>query len=84
MLDEELKSPFLTDEKFSILVEERARETGESLLTTIVELLDEYDIDIQEAKQYISKTLKQKLEAECSDMGMLVEKSNTSLDGFFD
>ena len=83
MIDEELKSPFLTEEKFSILVEERAIETGETLLSTILELLDEYDIEESEAKNFISRTLKQKLEVECRAEGLLVKDDVGSLDFFF-
>lgn len=82
MTESESNAPFLTEEKFSIEVEKHALSNSTTLLEAIAELVDLYDIEPEEVKKYISKTLYQKLEAECNSSGLLVNQEKSNLEVF--
>ena len=67
---------FLTKAKFSKLVEVTSVQTKMSYMDTIIHLCEKNNIDLEDARKFISPTLKGKLEAEAMTLNFL-PKSNT-------
>jgi len=67
---------FLTKAKFSKLVEITSLQTKMSYMDTIIHLCEKNNIDLEDARKFISPTLKGKLEAEAMTLNFL-PKSNT-------
>lgn len=82
MTEQELDSPFMSAEKFSVEVEKRALSNKSSLLEALAEVAEEFDIDQDDVRSYMSVTLLQKLEAECSKNGLFKIKDETDLNTF--
>lgn len=82
MTQDEMTSPFMVAEKFSIEVEKRALSNKSTLLEALAEVAEEMDIDQDDIKSYLSPTLLQKLEAECSRAGLFKTKEEASLEVF--
>ena len=62
---------FLTKQKFSILVEKRSSKKNMTHLQSILELCDEFSIDIETVSKYITPTLKKKIEIQCKSANLL-------------
>ena len=60
--------------EFSIFIEKRAAENRASVLETMIEFFDEFDIEPEQLKPLISQSLRDKLEQDFIDAGMLRAK----------
>ena len=67
---------FLTKVKFSKLVEETALHDNMTYMDAIIHLCEKNNIDLEDARKFVSPTLKGKLEAEAMNLNFL-PKSNT-------
>lgn len=65
---------------FSLYIENRARNEGDSLIETLIAFCDEYNIDVTRIKNLISKSLYDKLKNEFVERGMIQE--GETLDSF--
>lgn len=65
---------------FSLYIENRARDEGDSLIETLIAFCDEYNIDVTRIKNLISKSLYDKLKNEFVERGMIQE--GETLDSF--
>ena len=65
---------------FSLYIETRARDEGDSLIETLIAFCDEYNIDVTRIKNLISKSLYDKLKNEFVERGMIQE--GETLDSF--
>lgn len=64
-------SPFLNQNKFSLIIESNAKAFGISYMEAVLEYCDQNDMDIEAAAKLINKSLKQKIELECDEMNLL-------------
>lgn len=78
--EEKPKLFFTSAVDFSLYIENRAREDGESLIDTLIAFCDEYNLDIVRIKNLISKSLFDKLKQEFVDRGMIQESE--TIDSF--
>lgn len=67
----------LSKEDVAVLVVNRSKENGNSLITTLEEIIDEYGIDVDDIKSFISEPLMAKLEAEAQTLNLLKTKNKT-------
>lgn len=70
-MSEEQGTHVLTADLFSEMVLLQASRTGETILETMSELCEEYDIDENRVKKMITAPLLSRLAAECADARLL-------------
>jgi hypothetical protein len=68
---------FASAEAFSVYVEERAIQDGESLIDTILAYCEERDIDVDVTAKLVTKSLKEKLAVEFEERNMLQSEHGT-------
>jgi hypothetical protein len=59
---------FMTKARFSKMVESTVRDLQLSHMDAIIHLCDQYQIDLEDCKKYVSPVIKQKLEAEAMNL----------------
>lgn len=64
-------SELITRKKFSSLIETTVKREGISYIEAIIDYCDEHDIPYESAKDFITKSLKDKLEADASTFNYL-------------
>lgn len=62
---------FLNKARFAKEVEERVKEDKIGYMEAILSLCEEYQIDVEKSKKYLSEPLLQKLEKEARDLNYL-------------
>ena len=62
---------FKEPSEFSQYIENRAQETGQTCLQTIIEFLDEREAEPEKIKNLVSPSLKDKLKEDYIDLGMM-------------
>jgi heterodisulfide reductase subunit B len=67
---------FMTRAKFSKLVEQTVREYQMSHMDAVIHLCEQYQIELEDCKKFVSKVIKEKLEVEAMNLNFL-EKSNS-------
>lgn len=67
----------LSKEEVAIKVIEKSEQTGCTLLLALEELIDEFGIEVDDIKSFISFPLHVKLEAEAQSLNLLKEKNKT-------
>jgi len=70
---------FMTKARFTKMIEKCVLEKRMSHLDSIVYLCEENNIDIEDAKKYISGPIKNKIEAEAIDLHYLEADSSAKL-----
>ena len=69
----------ITPEKFSIEVERAVHDgLSESFIACIVEKAEEYDLDIESIKPYLTPSLVEKLKHEATSLNLLKERNTTT------
>ena len=68
----------VTPEKFSLEVERRALQSGETLLKTCSDYAEELGMEAEAAASLIAQALKEKIEAEASKLNLLKFKNTTT------
>lgn len=69
----------LTKEEVAIKVIEKSELTGCTLLLALEELIDEFGIEVDDIRSFISIPLQVKLEAEAQSLNLLKEKNKTKI-----
>lgn len=64
MNEKELEGVMLTKKRFTTMVEETVRELSINYLDAILHLCEKHNLDVEDAKKYISPVIKDKLEAD--------------------
>lgn len=78
-----MNTPFFsTATEFSQYIESRSSNENMTVLETLVEFIEEYEIEPEKIKNLISDSLKNKLKMEYIDLGML--KREKTLSDFFE
>lgn len=72
-----MSAEMITSEELAIEVVTLSKGNNITLLEALTEVVGKYDLDINDIQSYISKPLRAKLEAECTQLGMLKEKQTT-------
>ena len=67
---------FMTRAKFSKLVEQTVRQYQMSHMDAVIHLCEQYQIELEDCKKFVSKVIKEKLEVEAMNLNFL-EKSNS-------
>ena len=67
---------FMTRAKFSKLVEQTVREYQMSHMDAVIHLCEQYQIELEDCKKFVSKVIKEKLEVEAMNLNF-IEKSNS-------
>lgn len=68
----------ITAEAFSLAVERAVHEgKHESYLTCIVEMAEEYDLEVESIKPYLTQTLIDKVSHEAKSLNLLKERNTT-------
>ncbi len=77
--EDKLKGELVTPDRFSIEVERAVHEgEAEGYLQCIVEKAEQYDIDIESIKPYLTPTLVEKLRVEAQRLNLLKDKNTTA------
>ena len=66
-----LTKQFSNANEFSIFIETKAMQDGETLMDTIIAYCEENDIDLEVAAKLVSKSLKEKIRVEAEDRNMM-------------
>lgn len=67
----QMDSNFLNKAKFTNMVEDLVHRDGLSYLDAIIELCEQNQIDLADAKKFINPNIKSKLEAEAMDLNFI-------------
>lgn len=67
---------------FSMYIEEKAKENGQTCLETLIEFLEDKEIEIEKIKNHLSQSLQDKIRQDFVDLGMI--RANTTLNEFFE
>ena len=67
---------FMTRAKFSKLVEQTVREYQMSHMDAVIHLCEQYQIELEDCKKFVSKVIKEKLEVEAMNLNF-IEKGNS-------
>jgi hypothetical protein len=73
-------SEFLTKAKFTKLVEETVATKQISYMEAILHLCEQYTIEPEDARKYISPVIKNKLEVEAMNLNFLPKEFTNTLD----
>lgn len=71
---------FFTKAQFSKLVEQTAHETQLSYMDTIIHLCEKHNIELEDARKYVSPVIKGKLEAEARQLNFLPKMGQLPVD----
>jgi hypothetical protein len=71
---------FKTANEFSIYITELAAKKGDTLVCTLLDYCEQYDVDPTDISKLISRTLKDRLEVEYQQSGLLKKESTASFD----
>lgn len=72
---------FQTANEFSLYIEKRAAENKSTVLETMIQFIDDYDVEPDLLKNLISQSLRDKLEQDFIDIGLM--RSKPTLKDFF-
>ena len=67
---------------FSMYIEEKAQENDQTCLETLIEFLEDKEIEIEKIKNHLSQSLQDKIRQDFVDLGMI--RANTTLNEFFE
>ena len=67
---------------FSMYIEEKANENDQTCLETLIEFLEDKEIEIEKIKNHLSQSLQDKIRQDFVDLGMI--RANTTLNEFFE
>lgn len=67
--------------EFSMYIEEKAKESDQTCLETLIEFLEDKDIEIEKIKNHLSQSLQDKLRQDFVDLGMI--RPHNTLTEFF-
>ena len=65
---------FQSANEFSMYIEKKASEDRLTVLETMVQFIDDYDVEAEQLKQLISQSLRNKLEKDFIDAGLMRQK----------
>lgn len=65
---------FQSANEFSIYIEKKASDDKLTVLETMVQFIDDYDVEAEQLKNLISQSLRNKLEKDFIDAGLLRQK----------
>lgn len=68
--------------EFSMFIEEKAKENDQTCLETLIEFLEDKEIEIEKIKNHLSQSLQDKIRQDFVDLGMI--RANTTLNEFFE
>jgi hypothetical protein len=71
---------FLTKNKFAKLVEEHVIKNKMSYMDAIISLCDNYEVDLEEVRKFISPVIKGKVEAEAQNLNFLPRQNTLPID----
>lgn len=67
--------------EFSMYIEEKANRSGQTCLETLIEFLEDKDIEVEKIKNHLSQSLQDKIRQDFVDLGMI--RPNNTLNEFF-
>ena len=71
---------FLTKTKFAKLVEECVLKNKLSYMDAIITLCDDYEVELEEVRKFISPVIKEKVEAEARHLNFLPRQNTLPID----
>lgn len=71
---------FLTKIKFAKLVEECVLKNKLSYMEAIISLCEDYEVDLEEVRKFISPVIKEKVEAEARNLNFLPRQNTLPID----
>lgn len=69
---EELKNFMMTKKRFRDMVEDTVRKLSISHLDAIIQLCEQYNIEVEDVGKYMTQPIKDKLEADAMKLNFLV------------
>lgn len=71
---------FLTKQKFAKMIEEYVIKYRTTYIDSIIELCDRYEIELEEARKFISPVIKDKIAAEAQGLNFLPKQNKLPID----
>jgi len=71
---------FLTKAKFAKLVEEIVRRDNQTYIDAVIVACEENEVDLEDARKFISPIIKNKLEAEAMSLNFLPKQNTLPVD----